>query len=254
MTPMKTVIKTSISRLRMRLWSSFIFIALALGSLALTQRAQAVTPAPDGGYPGGNTAEGQNALLGLTTGTYNTAVGWFSLRSNTTGQFNTALGAGALLANVGNPSSLEGVQNTATGAAALLSNTTGYSNTANGNFALLLNIGGSDNTAVGVTALRNTTGGANTAVGLGAGGNVTTGSFNVYIGTDVGGVADEVGHTYISNISSTVQPPGTDVEYVTVNLNTKLLGHSSSSRRYKEDIRPMTNVSEALYRLKPVTY
>ena len=44
------------------------------------------------------------------------------------------------------------------------------------------------------------------------------------------------------------------MEYVTIKLDTKLLGHSSSSRRYKEDIRPMTNGSEALYQLKPVTY
>jgi hypothetical protein len=34
--------------------------------------SQAVTPPPDGGYPGGNTAAGQNALLSLTAGTYNT--------------------------------------------------------------------------------------------------------------------------------------------------------------------------------------
>ena len=31
-------------------------------------KAKAVSPLPDGGYPGGNTAEGQNALLSLTTG------------------------------------------------------------------------------------------------------------------------------------------------------------------------------------------
>ena len=67
-------------------------------------------------------------------------------------------------------------------------------------------------------------------------------------------MANEVGHTYISNISSTVQPPGGNVEYVTVNLNSRLLGHSSSSQRYKQDIKPMTNASEALYQLKPVTY
>ena len=66
---------------------------LAMAGFALSPIAQAVVPAPDGGYAGFNTAEGQNALLGLTTGTYNTAVGWFSLRSETTGQFNTALGA-----------------------------------------------------------------------------------------------------------------------------------------------------------------
>jgi hypothetical protein len=39
-----------------------------------------------------------------------------------------------------------------------------------------------------------------------------------------------------------------------VDLTTGLLGHASSSRRYKKDIKPMHNASEALYRLKPVTY
>ena len=69
---------------------AFIIIAAALASIALSPVAKAVIPPPDGGYPGGNTAEGQNALLSLTTGTYNTALGLFSLRSNTTGNFNTA--------------------------------------------------------------------------------------------------------------------------------------------------------------------
>jgi trimeric autotransporter adhesin len=53
-------------------------------------------PPPDGGYPGGNTAEGQNALFNLTSGGFNTAVGWVSLHSETTGSFNTAVGAGTL--------------------------------------------------------------------------------------------------------------------------------------------------------------
>jgi uncharacterized coiled-coil protein SlyX len=107
--------------------------------------------------------------LGLTTGTYNTAVGFLSLASNTEGQFNTALGAGALLANVGDPSSGAGVENTATGAGALLSNTTGESNTANGAFALFSNSTGAVNTATGADALlNNTTGFANTANGGGA--------------------------------------------------------------------------------------
>jgi hypothetical protein len=45
-----------------------IFIAGVLACFGLLPKAQAVSPPPDGGYPGGNTAEGQNALLSLTTG------------------------------------------------------------------------------------------------------------------------------------------------------------------------------------------
>ena len=78
------------------------FALLALNCFALLWTAQALIPPPDGGYPGFNTAEGQNALFNLTTGVGNTAVGWFSLFSNTDGSFNTAIGAGTLLFNVGN--------------------------------------------------------------------------------------------------------------------------------------------------------
>ena len=100
-----------------------------IASLAFMSDAEAVVPAPDGGYPGGNTAEGQKALLSLTSGGYNTALGYLSLASNATGTLNTAAGAGALLLNASD-------ENTATGAAALLSNASGGQNTANGAFAL----------------------------------------------------------------------------------------------------------------------
>jgi hypothetical protein len=73
-------------------FSSFLFVLLTY--LALSPTVQAVNPPPDGGYPGGNTAEGQNALLNLTTGQFNTAVGFFSLRGDIGGSFNTAIGAG----------------------------------------------------------------------------------------------------------------------------------------------------------------
>ena len=123
---MKTLnLRNSIGRPPLR--SGVLFIALALGYFALLPAPNAfgVVPAPDGGYPGFNTAEGQNALFTLTTGIGNTAVGWSSLFSNTDGSFNTALGVGALLFNVGDQSTGDGTQNTAIGAAALLSNTTG---------------------------------------------------------------------------------------------------------------------------------
>jgi hypothetical protein len=85
-------------------------ILLALGFFALPQGTQAVSPPPDGGYPGANTAEGQDALLNLTTGGWNTAIGWLSLRANTTGQFNTGVGAATLYANTGDQSTATGVR------------------------------------------------------------------------------------------------------------------------------------------------
>ena len=109
-----------------------LLTALALLGFALSPKAQAVVPPPDGGYPNFNTAEGQNALFSLTTGVANTAVGWFSLWSDADGSFNTGIGAGTLLFNVGNQSTGQGVGNTALGAVALLFNTTGIQNTATG--------------------------------------------------------------------------------------------------------------------------
>ena len=165
----------------------------ALSCFAPCPTAQAVSPPPDGGYPGGNTAEGQNALLSLTSGPYNTGIGIFSLLSLTDGSFCTGVGAGTLLANTAD-------ENTATGAGALLSNTAGSLNTANGTFALFSNTTGDGNTASGMQALfSNSVGEANTATGFQAlnlntagvqntaNGNQalfanTTGAFNTAIG------------------------------------------------------------------------
>ena len=241
--------------------------------------AQAVSPTPDGCYPNLTTAEGCGALNSLTTGAANTALGWRSLFSTTDGSFNTGVGAGALVLN-------NGSSNTAVGVAALLLNSTGSNNTAIGTGTLVNNTtdrntavganalnadnSGTDNCAVGFEALTSdTTGGANTAVGRGAldqnvtgnfntaigkdAGGSATGSGNVYIGHLVAGVAGENNHTYIRNIKDTsVNGMGADI--VTIDLTTGLLGHASSSRRYKEDIRPMEKTSEALYRLHPVTF
>ena len=57
------LISNSINHLPSR--CSLIFISLVL-TCAFLPRTGAVTPAPDGGYPGGNTAEGDNALFSLT--------------------------------------------------------------------------------------------------------------------------------------------------------------------------------------------
>jgi uncharacterized coiled-coil protein SlyX len=155
------------------------FFSLLITCFAFPPMANAVVPPPDGGYPGFNTAEGQNALFGLTTGVANTGVGWYSLFSNTDGSYNTAVGAGTLLFNIGDQGAFEGVDNTAVGAAALLFNTTGTDNTATGAVALLNNTVGSNNTATGSFALQsNTTGNLNTASGLSALRSNTTGIAN----------------------------------------------------------------------------
>jgi hypothetical protein len=152
------------------------FITLAIACIQFLPVARAVSPPPDGGYPGGNTAEGQKALFSLTTGDFNTAIGFFSLFANTTGSFNTAVGAGALDLNAAD-------RNTATGAAALLSNTIGNFNTADGVFALLHNTTGNNNSGIGAEALfSNTTGSDNTATGISALSNNTVGNSNTATG------------------------------------------------------------------------
>ena len=92
-----------------------------LACFALSPSAQAVDPPPDGGYPGNNTAEGEDALFSLTTingdGVNNTAIGWQALYSNTIGNDNTAIGLSALSGNI------DGRINTAIGVRALFLNT-----------------------------------------------------------------------------------------------------------------------------------
>jgi hypothetical protein len=264
---------------------NLILIPVLITCLALAPKAQAVVPAPDGGYPGGNTAEGQASLLSLTSGTYNTAVGLFSLKSNTEGSFNTALGAGTLLLSTGN-------ENTATGAGALLSNTTGIENTANGTFALFGNTTGSYNTANGYQALfNNTISGANTAVGYRALQNNTTDGFNTAIGdyalgsttgsnnTAIGSEAGsnitgsnniDIGNNGVGGESSTIRigDPSLTATYIagiagqTVGAggttcyvdNDGKLGVFLSARRFKTNIADMGAASEALLALRPVTF
>ena len=163
-------LRKSIGRSPLRL--GFLLIGLALAWFALSPPAQAVTPPPDGGYPGFNTAEGNFALNSLTTGGSNTATGFSALFSLTTGVRNTATGANALFSLTRN--STAGNSNTATGFNALYSATTiagvtPFQNTATGANALRFNTAGTNNTATGANALRdNTTGYANTAMGVSA--------------------------------------------------------------------------------------
>jgi hypothetical protein len=169
------LIRNSTRRSLLRL--AFLSIPLVLACFALSPRAQAVVPAPDGGYPGFNTAEGTDALLSRTTGVQDVALGASALRADTSGNFNTATGTNALRFNT------IASFNTADGAYALYTNTMGASNTATGYFALYSNTTGSYNTATGVQALRfNTTGRRNVAEGNAALYSNVLGNFNVAVG------------------------------------------------------------------------
>ena len=207
-----------------------LLIAVSVACFALMPQAEALTPAPDGGYTGWNTAEGQDALFSRTTGDFNTAIGGHALYGDTTGNFNTAVGAFSLAANssgdenvaVGqgalryNTTGIQnaangfqalyrntiGFQNTASGSQALYSNTTGGDNTANGAFALFSNINGFSNCAFGGGALQSNTGGFdNSATGAGAlftntngNDNTADGYFALYYNT-TGGENTAIGET-----------------------------------------------------------
>ena len=151
----------------------FFVLLWALGCCAFPLETRSVSPSPDGGYPNGNTAEGNGALFSLTNGAWNTALGQQTLYNNTSGYYNTAVGIGALFKNV------TAGANTATGVYALFSNSTGYYNTAEGYQALARNTTGFRNAAFGAYALYNHgSGDFNNAVGAFALHSDTTGSTN----------------------------------------------------------------------------
>jgi len=111
------------------------------------------------------------------------------------------------------------------------------------------NISGIRNTANGDHALYNTTGSNNVAVGFQAGQSLTSGSGNVCIGAGVLGVAGESNVTRIRNVYSSVA----NGRAVYVNSDNQI-GTLSSSRRYKEEIKPMDKASQPILALKPVTF
>ena len=206
-----------------------------------------------------NTAVGAAALLLNTMGTLNTAVGTAALELNGIGSYNTAIGANALFNNSGSgPGFTTGSENTAVGESALFSNIYGSNNTAIGVNALFNNVGagfpsflGSENTAVGNGALSsNTIGILNTAIGFGAGTNITSANNVICIGSNVPGTNVD-GTTYIAGIFGvTTQLAATPV---VIDSNGQF-GTVSSSRRFKKEVKPMDQTSEAILSLKPVTF
>jgi uncharacterized coiled-coil protein SlyX len=220
-------------------WRGFLLIPLILVCFAVAPQTRAVSPPPDGGYPGFNTAEGDNALKFLIGGFGNSAFGWFSnfsavgasfntgagagtlalntadantavgaaaLILNGQGGRNTAVGAGAMVNNDGNSTNNDGFYNDAVGAFSLNGNVTGFSNNAMGDSSLFRNINGAQNTAVGDEALENNDatgdGMANNNVAVGGQSlvNDVNGSENTAVGTGAGtNIANGFNNTYVGD-------------------------------------------------------
>jgi uncharacterized coiled-coil protein SlyX len=255
---------------------SLLLTPLLLACFGLAPMAQAVGPDTDGTIPGSNNGEGIGVLVSRTTGVwntgtgfealnhltagnqntatglraltndtnrgFNTAVGALSLFSNTSGFFNSATGAYSLAHNT------DANYNTANGYGALYYNTEGQYNTATGFGALYRNVSGGGNTANGYgTLTANTTGSNNTALGIFSGSGVTTANGVIAIGSSGANVSNSC---FIGNIFGTTVSGGTAVFINSFGQ----LGTVSSSRRFKNDIKPMDNASEAILALKPVTF
>jgi len=211
-----------------------------------------------------NTGIGNTALFGNTTGYNNTAIGNTALYTNGIGFKNTATGHNALYSNT------SGNYNTAEGTGALKFNTTANYNTADGYGALNVNTTGYGNLATGAGSLiKNTTGNLNIAVGPAAGQNQTTGSNNIDIANaGVAGeantirIGNQVAFTDVVGIAHPAQTKafiagisGSAVTGFTVVANSSgQIGVMTSSRRFKDDIKPMDKASEAILALKPVTF
>ena len=262
-----------------------VLIIFSLVCSALVPKALAVSPAPDGGYSGGTTAAGTDALFHLSTGVWNSAFGYRALYQNASGIRNTAVGYQALYNNNGSFGTY-GRDNVAVGADALFSNTTGNGNIAIGFYALHDNTTGSNNIAIGnrallnfdenesgITAVGDSFFSAPDVVSVGrlpifhlseiVGHGVLTANINaendIYIGSLV---TPEPFSTYTSHVHIQAQDAvyvgavyGTPITGSPVSIDSNgQLGVAASSKRFKRDIKPMGDASEAILDLKPITF
>jgi hypothetical protein len=249
-TPLNTAtlpIHNPISRSPLRRGFPVVLLALALGLFALSPTARAVDPPPDEGHANQNN----------TTGDLNTANGADTL-CNMMMFGNTPYGCHALESNTG-------LHNTAIGCSALKDNTMGHSNTAIGRSALVDNTMGNHNTAIGFSALACNTGSDNIALGWLAGTYHVAGNHNIYIG-NAGRMEPEEGKIRIgefglhteTHIAGETHIPGirsaaVSGSPVVIGMDGKL-GVTMSSAKFKEAIKPMDKASEAILKLKPVTF
>ncbi len=240
------------------------------------------------GLASGNTAVGHSALAANTDGYQNTGVGDLALAANLTGTTNTAIGHEALAANTSGHGSTavggmalwrntDGPFNTAIGIGALRDNVLGRNNTAIGAYALQYNQYGNFNVAVGTGAATRMRGYNNTAVGTSALAWLSTGQHNIAIGSDAGDIVDtgwwniyiqasaasgaeantlrigsQINRAFIGGIRGITTQYNNAVPVV-IDQNGQL-GTVSSSRRTKDHIEDLGEVSRGIFDLRPVQF
>jgi hypothetical protein len=226
---MKPTIQINITTRAFRITA--VLAVLAVFAFSGAPICKAVTPAPDGGYANGNTAEGTSALFSLGSGSNNTALGFQALYADSSGSSNTAVGWNALRFN----GISDGNDNTAIGAQALYKNTSGNGNTAVGRNALLLITTGGQSSAVGFQALQLNSWPGNTAVGYQAAANNTTGNVSAFGREALLSNTTGTGNTAIgefalnrNTIGAGNTAVGTDVLHINVNGNNNTaVGHDA---------------------------
>jgi hypothetical protein len=215
-----------------------------------------------------DTFVGASAGANNTNGTDDVFLGTTAGQDNTTGNFNTFVGfASGVNNNVG-------IENTYLGANTGNANIDANNNTLIGYAAGQVNLA-PDNTFIGSSAgVSNSSGESNTFVGKQAGINNVSGSNNTFIGANagtnnvIGNGNLYLGHTGVSDESSTIRiGQGQSTSYIAGVFNSTVsngvsvfinpqgqLGTQTSSIRFKEQVRNMGDSSDALMKLRPVTF
>ena len=249
---------------------------------------QALSSNTGGAYPAGsnNTANGKSALYSNTTGFSNTAVGYQALFANYNASGNTAVGSNALYTNyngavntaIGDDAlrlNYGGDYNTAVGQGALEGNDAN-GNTAIGYSALSENAWGDGNTAVGKSAIFRVQGDWNTAVGSNAGIAIyeTYGDANTFLGAfadaSSAGLTNATAIGYDAEVTASNQMRLGNSSVTTLYCYGALssaaggsplsvttagkIGLTSSSKRYKTDIKEIEINTSKIYDLRPVSF
>jgi len=219
----------------------------------------------------GNSVLGYAAGTAITTGLYNTAIGYNALTSGESG-YTIAVGAGAGYSHAGGDGCVMVGYNAGYAAAAttnsiFIGSNAGDSTTATTAASVYIgfdsghtNISGTNNTAVGYSALKVNTATANTAFGYNAGANITSGIQNCMMGKSTSASAADGNYQVVLGTNQTGIADSTCTIGQNGNSASIALDGSDTSWAAASDIRLKDNVEDSLAgldfinELRPITY